>query len=185
MFFDNIFIILQKGLTMQDVLTIDKKIYVVRGVQVMLDFDLAQIYNVPTKRINEQVKRNIERFDDDFMFQINDDEFDNLRSHFATTNLVMTRTKPFAFTEQGVYMLATVLKSQIAVETTKQIMRTFTKIKNLSVPYFDIIKRLEKLETNDKETKVIIQKVIKAISIIQDIQDDAQVHTKKIGFKIE
>lgn len=70
---------------MQDILTIDTKIYVVRGVQVMLDFDLAQIYNVPTKRINEQVKRNIERFDDDFMFQINDDEFDNLRSHFATT----------------------------------------------------------------------------------------------------
>ncbi len=170
---------------MQDILTIDTKIYVIHGMQVMLNFDLAELYGVETKRVNEQVKRNIERFDDDFMFQINDIEFDNLRSQNATTNLVMTRTNPFAFTEQGVYMLATVLKSQVAVEITKEIMRTFTKKKNLSVPYFDIIKRLEKLETNDKETKKLLQKVIQAVSIMQDIQDETQVYTKKIGFKMD
>ncbi len=77
---------------MHDILTIDTKIYVVRGVQVMLDFDLAQIYNVPTKRINEQVKRNIERFDDDFMFQINDDEFsDDQNKSFCIYNMGVWR----------------------------------------------------------------------------------------------
>ncbi len=116
----------------------------------MIDKDLAELYDVPTKRLNEQVKRNIERFDSDFMFHLTNQELENLRSQNATTNFNMIRTNPYVFTEQGVYMLATVLKSGIAVEVTKQIMRTFTKLKNQSVPYFDIIKRLEKLETNER-----------------------------------
>jgi hypothetical protein len=131
---------------------------------------------------NEQVKRNIERFDSDFMFQLTNQELENLRSQNATTNFNMIRTNPYVFTEQGVYMLATVLKSGIAVEVTKQIMRTFTKLKNQSVPYFDIIKRLEKLETNDKETTELLQKVVQVVSSMQSIYDEAREGTKKIGF---
>ena len=161
---------------------VDDKIFIIRGVQVMIDKDLAELYDVPTKRLNEQVKRNIERFDSDFMFQLTNQELENLRSQNATTNFNMIRTNPYVFTEQGVYMLATVLKSGIAVEVTKQIMRTFTKLKNQSVPYFDIIKRLEKLETNDKETTELLQKVVQVVSSMQSIYDEAREGTKKIGF---
>ena len=84
-------------------------------------------------------------------------------------------------TEQGVYMLATVLKSGIAVEVTKQIMRTFVKLKNQSVPYFDIIKRLEKLETNDKETTELLQKVVQVVSSMQSIHYEAMEGTKRLG----
>jgi len=162
---------------------VDNKIFIVRGIQVMVDRDLAELYEVPTKRLNEQVKRNIERFDEDFMFQITDAELDNLRSQNATANLNMIRTNPFVFTEQGVYMLATVLKSGVAVNITKHIMRTFTKLKNQSVPYFDIIKRLEKLETNDKDTKELLDKVVTVVSSMQELQQEAQDSTQKIGFK--
>ncbi len=137
---------------------------------------------MPTKRLNEQVKRNIERFDSDFMFQLTNQELENLRSQNVTTNFNMIRTNPYVFTEQGVYMLATVLKSGIAVEVTKQIMRTFTKLKNQSVPYFDIIKRLGKLEINDKESTELLQKVVQVVSSMQSIHDEAREGTKKIGF---
>lgn len=163
-------------------IVLDDKIFIIRGIQVMIDKDLAELYQVETKRLNEQVKRNIERFDSDFMFQLTDDEFENLRSQNATTNFNMIRNNPYVFTEQGVYMLATVLKSGVAVEVTKQIMRTFVKLKNQSVPYFDIIKRLEKLETNDKDTRELLQKVVQVVSSMQNIQDEAKEGIKKIGF---
>ncbi|PNV82798.1 MAG: DNA-binding protein [Sulfurimonas sp.] len=163
-------------------IVVDDKIFIIRGIQVMIDKDLAELYDVPTKRLNEQVKRNIDRFDSDFMFQLTNQELENLRSQNATTNFNMIITNPYVFTEQGVYMLATVLKSGIAVEVTKQIMRTFTKLKNQSVPYFDIIKRLEKLETNDKETTELLQKVVQVVSSMQSIHDEAIEGTKKIGF---
>lgn len=161
---------------------VDDKIFVIRGVQVMIDRDLAELYQVSTTRLNEQVKRNIERFDSDFMFQLTHEEFKILMSQNAISNWGGTRKLPYAFTEQGVYMLATVLKSGIAVEVTKQIMRTFIKLKNQAVPYFDIIKRLEKVEINDKETRELLQKVVKIVSTMQDIQDEAKDGTKKIGF---
>ena len=148
----------------------------------MIDKDLAELYQVETSRLNEQVKRNIERFDEDFMFQLTKDEFDNLISQNATSSWGGTRKLPYVFTEQGVYMLATVLKSSVAVEITKQIMRTFVRLENQSVPYFDIIKRLEKLETNDKETRELLQKVVQVVSSMQSIQNEAKEGTKKIGF---
>lgn len=161
---------------------LDDKIFIIRGIQVMIDKDLAELYQVETKRLNEQVKRNLERFDSDFMFQLTDDEFEKLRSQNATTNFNMIRNNPYVFTEQGVYMLATVLKSGVAVEVTKQIMRTFVKLKNQSVPYFDIIKRLEELETNDKDTRELLQKVVQVVSNMQSIYDEAKEGIKKIGF---
>lgn len=92
------------------------KIYIIRGVQVMLDMDLAEIYGYETKRFNEQVKNNIERFDDDFRFQLTDAEVKDLRSKISTTNIsLMSRSLPYAFTEQGIYMLMTVLRGNLAV----------------------------------------------------------------------
>ena len=88
--------------------TIQSKIYIVRGQKVMLDFELAEIYGYTTKRFNEQVKNNIERFDEDFRFQLLKEEFDNLRSIFSTSSWGGTRYLPYAFTEQGIYMLMTV-----------------------------------------------------------------------------
>ena len=162
---------------------VDDKIFIIRGIQVMVDRDLAELYQVEVKRLNEQVKRNIERFDEDFMFQLTKDEFENLKSHFATSSWGGMRKLPYAFTEQGVYMLATVLKSKVAINVTKNIMRTFTKLKNQSVPYFDIIKRLEKLEVDSKETKELLSKVVQVVTTMQEIQKEAKENAKQIGFK--
>ena len=93
------------------------KIYIIRGVQVMLDFDLAAIYGYTTTRFNEQVKNNIERFDDDFRFQLSDLEFKNLISKFSTSSWGGTRKRPYAFTELGIYSLMMVLKGGLAVKT--------------------------------------------------------------------
>lgn len=107
------------------------KIYTIRGVQVMLDSDLAEIYGYETKRFNEQVKNNIERFDEDFRFQLSQDEVDVLRSKFSTTNIsTMSRSLPYAFTEQGIYMLMTVLKGELAVKQSKTLIRLFKQMKD-------------------------------------------------------
>ena len=90
--------------------TIEKKIFLIRGMYVMLDRDLAELYGVPTKRLIEQVKRNIKRFPEDFMFQLTKGEFEILRSHFATSSWGGRRYLPYAFTEQGVAMLSSVFK---------------------------------------------------------------------------
>ena len=101
--------------------SIRSKIHIIRGQQVMLDFDLAEIYGYTTKAFNQQVKNNIERFDDDFRFQLNDNEIGNLRSKFLTSSWGGKRYKPYAFTEQGIYMLMTVLKGDLAVTQSKMI----------------------------------------------------------------
>jgi hypothetical protein len=166
----------------KEIINIDNKIHIIRGIQVMIDKDLAELYEVETKRLMEQVKRNIDRFDNDFMFQLTGEEVNILKSQNETSRWGGTRKLPYAFTEQGVYMLATVLKGNIAVVISKQIMRTFTKLKNQSVPYFDIIKRLEALESDNKDTKDILNKVISAISAMQELQNEAIQNTKQIGF---
>lgn len=105
---------------------IENMIYDIRGQQVMLDSDLAILYQVETKRINEAVNRNKNKFPNRFSFKLTDDELKYLRSHFATANIsIKSRINPTVFTEQGVYMLATILKSEIAAEVTIAIMDTF------------------------------------------------------------
>ena len=106
------------------------KIYTIRGVQVMIDADLAQIYGYTTKAFNQQVKNNIERFDDDFRFQLTDEEVENLRSKFLTSSWGGTRYNPYAFTEQGIYMLMTVLKGELAVAQSKMLIRLFKEMKH-------------------------------------------------------
>ena len=106
------------------------KIHIIRGVQVMLDCDLAEIYGYSTKRFNEQIKNNLERFDEDFRFQLTDAEYCNLRSNFSTSSWGGTRYIPYAFTEQGIYMLMTVLKGDLAVQQSKALIRLFKQMKD-------------------------------------------------------
>ncbi len=128
--------------------SIESKIYTIRGVNVMIDRDLAKLYQVETRRINEQVKRNIERFPNDFMFQLTKDEFENLMSQNAISNSEWggVRKLPYVFTEQGVYMLATVLKSDVATQVTLSIMRTFTKLKSFLTQNSSLFDRFERIE---------------------------------------
>jgi hypothetical protein len=138
---------------------IHHKIYTLRGKQIMLDEDLAGLYQVETRRLNEQVKRNSERFPEDFMFQLSKEEYENLKSQFATSSLGQyggRRKMPYAFTENGVYMLSAVLKSQVAIEVSIEIMRTFTKLREFSLHYNALAKQLIELERkNDKEFRNI------------------------------
>jgi len=142
---------------------IKNKIYTIRGVTVMLDSDLAKLYQVETKRINEAVKRNIDRFPDDLMFELNDEEFKDLRSQNATSSWGGRRYNPKVFTEQGVYMLATVLKSKVAVEVTISIMRTFTKMRHFLQNNSHIFDRFERIEYKLKLQDKKIEKLFNTI----------------------
>ena len=113
--------------------TIKSKIYIVRGQRVMLDMELAEIYGYTTKAFNQQVKNNIQKFDDDFRFQLTKEEWENLRSKFLTSSWGGTRYLPYAFTEQGIYMLMTVLKGDLATRQSKSLIRLFKKMKDYIV----------------------------------------------------
>ena len=122
------------------------KIHVIRGQKVMIDEDLAELYDVETKRLNEQVKRNIDRFPDDFMYQLSKEEFQNLKSQNATSSWGGRRIPPYAFTEHGVLMLSSVLKSKKSIEVNIQIMRIFTKMRELLLSHKDLVLKVEKIE---------------------------------------
>jgi hypothetical protein len=127
---------------------IEKRIFVVRGRQVMLDEDLADLYGVETKRLIEQVKRNLERFPEDFMFRLDKSEAAALRSQIATSNAGRggRRYAPYVFTEQGVAMLSGVLRSKRAITVNIQIMRAFVELRRVGSSYAAIEKRLEQIE---------------------------------------
>jgi predicted XRE-type DNA-binding protein len=135
---------------------ISSKILTLRGQQVMLDRDLAELYGVTTKRVNEQVKRNLDRFPDDFIFQLTKKELENWKSQFATSNkeIMGLRKMPYAFTEEGIYMLATILRSPIAAEATIHIIRTFKKLREFSKHYNALAKQIIEVERkSDKQYK--------------------------------
>ena len=146
-----------------DSINIESLIRVIRGQQVMLDSDLAMLYGVENRRLNEQVKRNLNRFPDDFMFQLNADEFQNLKSQFATSSWGGTRKLPYAFTRNGIAMLSSVLRSDTAVEVNIRIMRAFTMIPQLVNHNTQIIERIFNIEQHQQETdktiKVILDKI--------------------------
>ena len=121
----------------------------------MLDRDLAVLYGVETRRLNEQVKRNIERFPDDFMFQLNKEEFEDWKSHFATSNSIImgARKLPYAFTENGVAMLSSVLRSQTAIEANIRIMRAFVSMRRFIATNAQLFQRLETIEYHQLEMK--------------------------------
>lgn len=122
---------------------IKNKIYYIRNQRVMLDFELAEIYGYTTTRFNEQVKNNSEKFDDDFMFQLTKSEFDNLILKKSTSSWGGRRKLPYAFTEQGIYMLMTVLKGQLAVKQSKALIRLFKQMKDFVVENRDFISSKE------------------------------------------
>ena len=133
---------------------ISSRIWSLRGEEVMLDRDLAILYGVETKRINEAVRNNKDKFPNDFYFELTDKEFIDLRSKFSTADFAKTRTNPKVFTEQGVYMLATVLKSNVATEITISIIRTFKKLREFSKHYNALAKQIMAVERkSDKQYK--------------------------------
>ena len=141
-----------------------EKVHVIRGVKVMLDKDLAEMYGVETFRLNEAVKRKISRFPSDFMFQLTKEEYNSLISQIAISKSMGrggTRKLPFAFTEQGVAMLSSVLNSDTAVEVNIQIIRVFTKMKQLLFDNKELWNKIEKIEhhlvKHDEEIKIVFQ----------------------------
>ncbi len=162
-----------------------QKIYRIRGRNVMLDQDLAELYDVKTKRLNEQVKRNISRFPDDFLFQLNKEEFNDLKSQFATSSWGGRRTPPLAFTDYGILMLSSVLNSDRAIKVNIQIIRIFTKMREMLMTHKDVLFQLEKIHkklANHDNNILIIFEYIKRIEIEKKNNIEQQ-NRKKIGYK--
>lgn len=151
-------------------------VFVVRGVKAMLDSDLALLYGVETKRLNEQVKRNFKRFPEDFMFQLSSEEFKILKSQNATSRWGGRRTMPYAFTEHGIAMLSSVLTSDKAIEVNVVIMRAFTKMRQMLTETDDLRKMMENLRYEyDEKFEIVFQ----ALDRILDMKPDK---SKPIGF---
>ena len=164
---------------------IQSKIYEIRGQKVMLDRDLAEMYEVQTFRLNEAVKRNRYRFPTDFMFQLTKQEFDSLISQNAISKPAGRggiRKMPYAFTEQGVAMLSSVLNSEKAIELNIAIMRTFVLIRQHSLNYKDLQEKLQKLE---KKYNRNFKEIYSALNLLVDdkVVRDEQANREPIGFK--
>ncbi len=161
---------------------IKNKIYEIRGHKVMLDFDLAEMYEVETKRLKESVKRNQRRFPSDFMFTLTQKEFQDLRSQIATSSWGGSRYLPSAFTEQGVAMLSSVLNSDKAIDVNIAIIRTFVLVKQSVLDYKDLSENLKKLERkSNKNFKEIFTALDYLITKKQE--EDTLKNRQRIGFK--
>jgi len=147
--------------------SIEGKILFIRGKKVMLDRDLATLYGVETSYLKRQVKRNIERFPEDFMFQLSKEELENWRCQFVTSNStdkMGLRYPPYAFTEQGVAMLSGVLNSPRAVHANIQIMRTFTKLREMILTHKDLQRKIESMEGKyDHQFKIVFDAIKKLL----------------------
>lgn len=158
---------------------IEQSIHLIRGQRVMLDSDLATLYGVTTKRLNEQVRRNLERFPPDFMFQLTREEHDALRSQFATLKVGRGRHRkylPYAFTEHGAVMLASVLNSPTAVQASIQVVRAFIRLREMLITHADLARRLDDLEKKYDKQFAVVFKAIRAL------MSPPQKETKRIGF---
>jgi hypothetical protein len=142
----------------EPIIPIQSKIYMIRGKQVMIDRDLADLYRVENRVLNQAVKRNSERFPDDFMFQLTKEEFENWKSQIVISNsdIMGLRKMPYAFTEEGVYMLSSVLRSPVAAQTSIAIVRTFTKLREFSLHYNALAKKIIEIDRkHDKQYKAL------------------------------
>ena len=161
---------------------IQSKIYEIRNQKVMIDFDLAAMYEIETKVLNQAVKRNLDRFPDDFMFQIIEEEFNNLRSQFVTSSWGGKRYLPYAFTEQGVAMLSSVLKSKKAVQVNISIMRVFVAVKQMILGNTELSQKLSVLEAKyNKQFKDVYEAINYLMENKQ--QEEKQKTRTKIGYK--
>jgi hypothetical protein len=162
---------------------IERSILLIRGHKVMLDSDLAELYGVTTKRLNEQVRRNLSRFPEDFMFQLTELETHLLRSQFATSKEGRggRRYLPYAFTEQGVAMLSSVLNSERAIKVNIEIMRAFVRLRQILASNKELAKRLDELEKKyDAQFKIVFDAIRKLMT-----PPEAQTPKKRIGFLVE
>lgn len=162
---------------------VESRIQVIRGVRVMLDSDLAELYGVPTKRLNEQVERNLDRFPDDFAFQLTEQEFINLRSQIATSSSGYggRRHRPRVFTEQGVAMLSSVLRSETAVRVNVEIIRAFVRMRRLFATPGELVAQLQNLaetvQVHDDQLRVITDVLRKMME-----PPPAEAPKRRIGF---
>jgi len=158
---------------------IEKRILIIRGQKIMLDIHLAELYGVETKALKRAVKRNIERFPEDFCFELNRVEIENLRYHFGTSSWGGVRYAPFAFSEQGVAMLSTVLHSKRAVQVNIEIIRTFVKLRELLLRNKDLARRLDDLEVKyDHQFKIVFD-------AIRELVQPKVKPKRQIGFRVE
>jgi hypothetical protein len=158
---------------------IERRIYLIREQKVMLDADLAELYQVPTKVFNQAAKRNLERFPSDFMFQLTREETKILRSQIVTSNWGGRRYLPYAFTEQGVAMLSSVLKSKRAVQVNITIMRAFVRLREILATHRDLARKLEEMEKKyDAQFRVVFE----AIRQLMEPTPAAAPIKQRIGF---
>ena len=163
------------------------KIYLIRNVKVMLDRDLAELYGVETKYLKRQVKRNIIRFPEDFMFELTPQEFKDWRSQFVTSNedKMGLRYAPYAFTEDGVAQLSTVLSSERAIKVNIQIIRLFSKMRKMMQTHKDILLKLEELERNEFEQDKKIELIFEYLNQFEKAKQQELVQKERlaIGYK--
>ena len=161
---------------------IQNKIYLIRGRRVMFDADLARLYGVETEHLKRQVRRNQDRFPDDFLLILTREEFINLIRHFGGTSWGGTRKLPFAFTEHGILMLSSVLKSKRATQINIQIMRVFVKLKEYLLSHKDLARKIEALERKYKDHDKKITLVFEAIKQLLRETGESSKPKKPIGF---
>jgi len=161
------------------------KIHEIRGQKVMLDSDLAELYQVETKRLNEQVRRNMERFPEDFMFELTKEEWNDLKSQSATSSWGGRRKLPLVFTEHGILMLSSVLNSPTAIKANIQIMRLFTKMREMIASHQEIFRQLDEIRNNVKghdDQLQLIFEYLKQFEASKQQEFDQQ-NRKKIGYR--
>ena len=162
------------------------KIYLIRGQKVMIDADLAELYSIETRRLNEQVKRNIERFPEDFMFVLTETEYEILMSQNATSSWGGRRKLPSAFTEHGVLMLSSILNSTTAIQVNIKIMRIYIKLREILLNHKDILLKLEQLEKQMFIQDALLNKHEDEIQLIfaalKQLLSPQPIQRKKIGF---
>jgi len=162
--------------------TIESKILLIREQKVLLDKDLASLYGVATRDPNKAVTRNISRFPSDFMFQLTDSEFKNLKFQFGTSSWGGTRKKPFVFTEQGVAMLSSVLRSERAVQVNIEIMRAFVKLREIISTHKELAQKLKELEYKIESHDEQITAIFDAIN---QLLTPSPPPARKIGFEVK
>ncbi len=159
---------------------IERRILLIRGQKVMLDADLAQLYGVETKALKRAVNRNRDRFPEDFCFQLSKAEFENLRYQFGTSSWGGVRYSPYAFTEQGVAMLSSVLRSKRAVQVNIAIMRAFVRLREILATHKDLARKLEELEKKyDKQFAIVFEAIRKLMTPPEPAPK------RRIGFGVE
>ena len=158
------------------------KIYFIRKQKVMTDQDLAELYGIETRRLNEQVKRNLSRFPEDFMFQLSEREFNNLKSQIATSSWGGRRKLPFVFTEHGVLMLSSVLNSKQAINVNIQIMRIFAKVRQILTDNLSVKLEIEEIKKKLKNQDKNIELVFSYLDELIEKQENPKPR-KKIGYK--